>query len=532
MHAMGTVFFLAFFLFISESAATTRRVPQDFAKIQLAINGAVNGDTVLVSEGTYKENLLITKKITLASLFYQDKDTSHISKTIIDGSAPSNIDSASVVIINGATDTTMVVCGFTITGGTGTSVLNGAFRFGGGINIEGGGATIKNNIISKNTITGIKDVYGAGINIYPGGTYEISYWIVENNIIVNNAASSSATATNGAEAAGAALANNGRFNNNLVMNNTVSGVYRGNGGGVGISGTPGHGSTNIEMSNNRIQGNQASNNGGGMLLYTYSSSVPYVVIKNNIISGNSANNNGSAILVISGDYNFINNTITNNTGLSSLNLRIDFGALNSRFLNNIIWNPNSLVEINTGATFNAHYNCIRGGYAGTGNFNSDPLFVANDSLYHLSNSSPCIGAGISSDSVGGSLLNAPLFDYFNTPRPRAAGTKPDIGAVESDFSTDVEELSERIPTSFGLEQNFPNPFNPSTTIRYALPNSANVKLAIYDLLGREITTLVNEEQSAGWKEVEWNGSAFSSGFYFYKLHAGNFIEMKKMMLVK
>ena len=89
-----------------------------------------------------------------------------------------------------------------------------------------------------------------------------------------------------------------------------------------------------------------------------------------------------------------------------------------------------------------------------------------------------------------------------------------------------------LPLAFNLCQNYPNPFNPTTTIRYALPSSANVKIAVYDLLGREIATLVNEELSAGWKEVGWNGSAFSSGIYFYNLQAGGFAEVKKLMLLK
>jgi hypothetical protein len=89
-----------------------------------------------------------------------------------------------------------------------------------------------------------------------------------------------------------------------------------------------------------------------------------------------------------------------------------------------------------------------------------------------------------------------------------------------------------LPLAFNLCQNYPNPFNPSTSIRYALPSSANVKLTIHDILGREIATLVNEEQSAGWKEVVWNASLFSSGIYFYKLEAGGFTEVKKLMLLK
>lgn len=113
-------------------------------------------------------------------------------------------------------------------------------------------------------------------------------------------------------------------------------------------------------------------------------------------------------------------------------------------------------------------------------------------------------------------------------------------AVISQTGTSVHPSNGRLPDCFQLSQNYPNPFNPSTTIRYALPSSANVKLAIYDLLGREIATLVNEKQSVGWKEVEWNArqkdggqaSKVSTGVYFYKLVAGNFVDVKKMLIVK
>ncbi|MFA5834674.1 MAG: T9SS type A sorting domain-containing protein [Bacteroidota bacterium] len=102
----------------------------------------------------------------------------------------------------------------------------------------------------------------------------------------------------------------------------------------------------------------------------------------------------------------------------------------------------------------------------------------------------------------------------------------------SEMITDVKQSTTQLPEKYSLSQNFPNPFNPSTIIRYSLPSSANVKLTVYDLLGREIATLVNEEQSAGLKEVEWNASAFSSGIYFYKITAGSFVDVKKMLIVK
>jgi photosystem II stability/assembly factor-like uncharacterized protein len=111
-------------------------------------------------------------------------------------------------------------------------------------------------------------------------------------------------------------------------------------------------------------------------------------------------------------------------------------------------------------------------------------------------------------------------------------TNPDIGADEFEKVTGITKEISGIPETFALLQNYPNPFNPTTAIRYALPSTANVKLAVYDLLGREIATLVNEEQSEGWKEVEWNASAFSSGIYFYRLVAGSFVDVKKMLVVK
>ena len=87
-------------------------------------------------------------------------------------------------------------------------------------------------------------------------------------------------------------------------------------------------------------------------------------------------------------------------------------------------------------------------------------------------------------------------------------------------------------SDFHLYQNYPNPFNPSTKLKYHLANSGFVSLRIYDVLGKEIATLVNEEKLAGTYEVQFNASAFPSGIYFYKLQAGNYIQTKKMVLMK
>jgi hypothetical protein len=101
----------------------------------------------------------------------------------------------------------------------------------------------------------------------------------------------------------------------------------------------------------------------------------------------------------------------------------------------------------------------------------------------------------------------------------------------------VNEQSLIIPKEFSLSQNYPNPFNPSTRIVFGLPRSSHVMLKIYDVIGREVTTLVNGEKQAGTYSVEWNGKninglSVSSGIYLYMLRSGNTVISKKMLLVK
>ncbi len=104
--------------------------------------------------------------------------------------------------------------------------------------------------------------------------------------------------------------------------------------------------------------------------------------------------------------------------------------------------------------------------------------------------------------------------------------------VHGAMTTEVTTPTLSMPKSYSLDNNYPNPFNPSTVISYQLPMTSKVSLRIYDLLGREIATLVNGEQSAGWKEVQWNASGFASGIYLVRMQAGSFVETKKILLTK
>ncbi|NNL22439.1 MAG: T9SS type A sorting domain-containing protein, partial [Ignavibacteriaceae bacterium] len=101
-----------------------------------------------------------------------------------------------------------------------------------------------------------------------------------------------------------------------------------------------------------------------------------------------------------------------------------------------------------------------------------------------------------------------------------------------DFSlTNVQETTSKI-RAYELFHNYPNPFNPTTKIEFQIEDLGFVDLKVYDVLGNEVATLVNEEKSAGIYEVEFNGSELTSGIYFYQLKAGNFVETKKMIVLK
>jgi hypothetical protein len=146
------------------------------------------------------------------------------------------------------------------------------------------------------------------------------------------------------------------------------------------------------------------------------------------------------------------------------------------------------------------------------------------------------GAGVQFyGTVGGSSIPAKLI-YIGFPVETIADDScfnALIGSVVWYFLPGCPVAAEAsMPDGYSLHQNYPNPFNPSTTIRYALPKTARVKLSIYDMLGREISVLVNEVQSAGWKEATWNVRGIASGMYVYRLTAGEFNQTRKMVFLK
>ena len=136
----------------------------------------------------------------------------------------------------------------------------------------------------------------------------------------------------------------------------------------------------------------------------------------------------------------------------------------------------------------------------------------------------------------------PLLNGLNLERGELVWT---VTASDGEYSTvsdngslilvrQLVSISEELllPIEFELSNNYPNPFNPVTSIRYSLPKSEKVSLIVYNLNGKEVARLVNENQQAGNHSIKWDASDVASGIYFYRLQAGDFVQTRKMVLLK
>jgi hypothetical protein len=295
----------------------------------------------------------------------------------------------------------------------------------------------------------------------------------------------------------------------------------------------------VNIEGNQIVDNLASQEGGGLYLYAVQAAgvAPDVTLVNNIVSGNAAGTVGGGLwagysgVVVS----MVNNTFSANTassGGSGVSITHDATV---RAINTVFWDTGGTeIDTSTGGRLAASYSDFRGGYAGDGNTNADPQFVVGDPLCNLQATSPCIGRGIDSTQVGGVWCYAPAYDFSNRPRPMPLGTPVDIGAQEEQITNPngVADRGANVPVRFSLEQNYPNPFNPTTVVSYQLPAASQVQLVVYDLLGREVTMLVNERKGPGTYQVNFDGTGLASGVYLYRLVAGSYVESRKMLLVR
>ena len=138
---------------------------------------------------------------------------------------------------------------------------------------------------------------------------------------------------------------------------------------------------------------------------------------------------------------------------------------------------------------------------------------------------------ISQSSGPTERLNA--VSFIDSDNGTAVGYKGTILRTTNGGVSFVEEKEiEEIPTDYTLSQNYPNPFNPGTKIKYSIPQSSTVVIKVLDIIGNEIEILIADEKQAGTYELTWYVKNLPSGIYFYQLQAGNFVETKKMVLMK
>ena len=129
-------------------------------------------------------------------------------------------------------------------------------------------------------------------------------------------------------------------------------------------------------------------------------------------------------------------------------------------------------------------------------------------------------------------INLPVGNYYLAVRNFTGSPQSLVYNTEIWRIVGITNLNTEIPSQFRLSQNYPNPFNPTTKIKFDLKNSGMVKIKVFDLTGKEVATLVNENLNAGGYETEFNGSGLTSGVYFYKIETDNYSEVKKMTLLK
>ncbi len=303
------------------ASAQIIHVPADQTTIQEGINAASTGGTVLVAEGTYYENINFWgKAITVTSNFITTGDTNTINNTIINGSRPSNPDYASVVSFTTGEDTTSIISGFTITGGTGLLDASIPARLGGGIVCINASAKISHNKIIANEVDHQTAAFGAGIACT---MYLQSKWVViEHNVIADNYNHAADVIAQGGgiyigENTGSSIALSARVSHNTIENNSCySDQNRADGGGIKIEGSDGV-KTILSFNNNLVKSNYirgSSTRGAGLCGIRAGADITNNVFSDNYIDETSIQFRGAAIAFKYPYHmvNIIDNQISNN----------------------------------------------------------------------------------------------------------------------------------------------------------------------------------------------------------------------------
>jgi hypothetical protein len=384
-------------------------VPVDYPTIQQGINAATPGDTVLVAEGTYYEqiNFLGKKPLMVASQFLMDGDTSHIGNTFIDGSHASNPDSASVVYFISGEDTTSILCGFTIRGGKGNyDTIWGPNQAGGGIYITFAGAKIIHNRITENIIDDTQSISGEivlGAGIYSNSLEQENWVVIENNVISSNKVISKSDLAAGG---GFYTCNNTRITNNIFSDNNCKNTMVGYAeGGAGAC--------------------------DGAIEWDHIAIIRNNLIKSNVSQGETAFYGG--IILVSAKGDFSDNEVTGNKVLSPPSSISGGGA--GLCLFNI--NEGFVVRNNT---FKENSSPFQGGGIGIETELANPFPVLVENNYFLDNSA--------SNGGGFTTINNPSILQNNIFSGNTAGSNGGAVYIWNDDTLPASHLVKMINNTF------------------------------------------------------------------------------------
>jgi hypothetical protein len=436
------------------------------SSIQAGIDSSSNGDTVLVYPEAYFENVSFNgKNIVLASLFLTTADSSYISSTTIDGDAW-----GPVMTFENGEDSTALLTGFTIQNGT-------AWQ-GAGIYCYESSPSLDHLHVTGNEAT----LRGGGISCYWNANPRLTHVDVSGN--------------SAPDGGGIYCYHNSSPHLSNLM---ISGNDADEGGGIYCY------SSSAYLTGVTITGNTASERGGGIASYLSSP-----IFQNISASGNSAFM-GGAIYCVNSSPVVMNTIVEGNDGAyggmvldDCPDAQVTYGDFydnaNFDFFGDVPQEMGVISGVNAnGDSCDMYFNIFL-----------NPLFVDPDNGdYHLQAGSPCIDGG----------------DPSSPPDPDS--TVADIGAFyhHQVGIWDDDQFESVCPSEFRLLANFPNPVRDKTTIQYEMPEAGYIRIRIYNLLGQQTRTLVDEQQHAGHHSVTWDGRDNSGekvpgGLYFLRLGAG------------
>ena len=411
-------------------------------------------------------------------------------------------------------------------------ISNNSANWGGGILTGNCDLQIDNCTFTDNKAPG-----GSGGAIHVTCSSDFTYRIsIKNTFFTGNSASN--------DYGSLIVLANDSANINIVINESTFEKNEGNSiGGVGFVGV---GRINFVIDKSIFLDNKAIQFAAGCIFGGNNIGT----VSNCLFAFNNAGTFAGGVCVL-GKVDFINCTFANNLGIYGAGLTVAGG--NATTTNCIFWgNIKDQIAVNT---YNNRGGMITVNYCdlqddkdsvyvidslstlnwGNNNISVDPLFVNSVSGdYHLQNSSPCIGSAIDTIEINGSMYYCPSTDIEENLRPHPTGSMPDMGAYESPHANPVVVKDDllQIPMEYSLSHNYPNPFNPSTKISFVIPKSSFVIIKVFDVLGNELATLVNEVKPAGIYEVTWNAANLPSGVYLYQLKSRSYSATKKLLLLK